>query len=319
MPRLFSKTDTMKQFLKLMLPLFFVPHLLCGEKNSEDPLFSEIIAEFRKHSVKKNFLNWKVIEKVLKTDSLADTNEKLSRLLRIINDGHSSIITPDGQCLQAKTYSLDAPPVGLYPPGYIEVESIPESSIRDSYAYIERIVHQICRADSLNVRRWVVDLRKNTGGNFWTMFQAISILLGNGNYNAFGDPSGNQSLCRIQDGFVFQDSLKVFPSFQPRKIKHPPQGILVLTSPLTASAAEALVLALKHSPRTRIAGTATFGATTTITKRTVASYQLRIASGAMYDHGGRRQEGQLFPDIPLRNSVQADSLIKSFLQPNGDQ
>lgn len=146
---------------------------------------------------------------------------------------------------------------------------------------------------------WVVDLRLNTGGNMWPMLAAAAPLLGEGELGAFVLKGGERWLWTFAGGTLRADGVAMAAAPDaPALLPSPP--VAVLTSGLTASAAEALAVAFRGRPGARSFGEATAGVPAV--NRTFPlpdGATLFLTVGRFADRTGRVYEEPLPPDVEL--------------------
>lgn len=147
-------------------------------------------------------------------------------------------------------------------------------------AYIDAAQAAIRDCAAAGAKAWIVDLRRNRGGNMWTMITGIGPLLGDGLLGAFINADGGQTRWFHRSGVsLYQQSGKPeevehmrasnpVPTF---KAKTTP--VAVLTSRLTDSSGEMTLIALRGRKNTR-----TFGETTTGNVTGVAMHELKDGS-----------------------------------------
>jgi carboxyl-terminal processing protease len=147
--------------------------------------------------------------------------------------------------------------------GYVSLPGTPGTD-----AFVQGVRHGIAAADSPNVCGWIVDLRRDTGGSMWPMFQAIRAIVGEPPFGSFVDSSGARTVWAYPTAGDGSDSGPV------TTLSHPHGPIAVLTSRLTAGAAEALVVSFRGRPETRSFGEPTWGTPT-------SSHFYSLADGAL--------------------------------------
>ena len=148
----------------------------------------------------------------------------------------------------------------------------------------------IAKADSPDVCGWIVDLRRNTGGSMWPMFQALRAIIGEAPIGSFVDGSGTRTPWAYP-----QDADGAAPP-----LSHPRGPVAVLTSRLTAGAAEAIVVAFRGRPDTRSFGEPTWGTPT-------MSQSYALVDGAMLqmteafdaDRTGFEYHTRIAPDVAM--------------------
>jgi carboxyl-terminal processing protease len=121
----------------------------------------------------------------------------------------------------------------------------------------------------------VVDLRRDRGGSVPPMLVAVGPVLGDGRAVGYRDKNGATTWYGYADGAVSLDSQPQWSlaASRPAQLPRPAPPVAVLTSRLTASAGEAVVMAFRGRPRARSFGEATAGVPT-------GNAQHRLADGA---------------------------------------
>lgn len=162
--------------------------------------------------------------------------------------------------------------------GYIDVPGVVgggDSFDRDSVAAIRG-------ADATPICGWVVDLRRNVGGNMWPMLHAVRPILGEGNPFTY----------RYGKGPWSQEPVYL--------LKQPNPAIAVLTSRLTVSSGELLAVAFRGPPTTRTFGEATSGlSTSNMNYPLVDGAMLVVTTSRAADRTGRVYDGPIQPDQPV--------------------
>jgi len=162
--------------------------------------------------------------------------------------------------------------------GYIDVPGVVgggESFDRDAVAAIREV-------DRAPICGWVVDLRRNVGGNMWPMLHAVRPILGEGNPFTY----------RYGKGPWSQEP--VYP------LRQPNPAIAVLTSRLTVSSGELLTVAFRGPSATRTFGEATSGlSTSNMNYPLVDGAMLVVTTSRAADRTGRVYDGPIQPDQPV--------------------
>jgi hypothetical protein len=120
---------------------------------------------------------------------------------------------------------------------------------------------------------WVVDLRKNTGGDMFPMLLSVGPIVGEGDLIGFRGRHGFEYFVSYREGGLsgggstFPAPVRV-PDLRPRP------AVAVLTGEQTASSGEVVTVAFRGRPETRSFGSPTSGATT-------AAQWYRLADGAV--------------------------------------
>ena len=181
-------------------------------------------------------------------------------------------------------------------PGIAYLE-LPEMSgtADQAAAYAAAAQRRIRELDRGDTRGWVVDLRRNGGGNMWPMLAGIGPLAGEGALGSFVYPDRVERWgYRAGRAFLGRQAMALVDD--PYAPGHPPP-VAVLTSRLTASSGEFVLLAFRGRPRARSFGEPTAGKPTAnddVILRDGAGLLLTAALGA--DRTGRAYDGAVVPD-----------------------
>jgi C-terminal processing protease CtpA/Prc len=143
-------------------------------------------------------------------------------------------------------------------------------------------VAAIREVDTVPICGWVVDLRRNVGGNMWPMLHAVRPILGEGNpfTYRYGKGPGSQEPVYL--------------------LKQPNPAIAVLTSRLTVSSGELLTVAFRGPSATRTFGEATSGlSTSNMNYPLVDGAMLVVTTSRAADRTGRVYDGPIQPDQPV--------------------
>jgi C-terminal processing protease CtpA/Prc len=183
--------------------------------------------------------------------------------------------------------------------GYVELPALGGGPMAKKYAdLLQQLVRDL---DTDPTRRWVVDLRRNHGGNMWPMLAGIGPVLGEGKVGAFLGSSRPDTFWSYQDGKAVLETYELARVQKPYRLKKPMPPVAVLTSRLTASSGEALVIAFRGRPRTRFLGEPTAGVPTgNEEKRLRDGAALFLYTTLEADRTGKAYEGKIDPDQRVR-------------------
>lgn len=159
------------------------------------------------------------------------------------------------------TYSTTLPVIGKELPdqiGYIETYSAGVNG--EDLSYSEEAQQLIRKLDQQNNCGWIVDVRRNPGGQAMIMSLALAPLRGDGRWFGLKDIAGDISWYTYKfDGFhTINDNATVA---QPYVVQQSAPPIAVLTSPYTASMGEmtAFIFRSRKDAQTRVFGETTGG------------------------------------------------------------
>ena len=243
-----------------------------------EQLLNEVLGFMERTYYRRNEVDWAALEAGAREQLRAaggceDAYASISWCFKQLNERHSFIMP----AAKAAQYTGDEGGLVPEPPLSGLVGEIRGEWLRDSIAYltvpwVRTTDSLICEriADSLQsviagldahggAARWIIDLRRNTGGNCWPMLTGIGPLLGDGvcGYFVAGDQrvpiayrdgsafEGRHVLCRV--------SAEGYHTLRAKK------SIVVLTGHRTVSAGEIVALAFKGKAETCLIGEPTAG------------------------------------------------------------
>ena len=147
---------------------------------------------------------------------------------------------------------------------------------------------------------WVVDLRRNVGGNQWPMLAALSRILGDGAHGAIVPPGGERVTWGTSSGASWMNApdtvvFAVEGFGAPDTSRFP---VALLIDQRTASSGETIVVSFRGRDNTRSFGDQTAGKSSANTTVTLADGSLlNITTSALYDRSGTAYGGPIAPDV----------------------
>jgi carboxyl-terminal processing protease len=153
---------------------------------------------------------------------------------------------------------------------------------------------------------WMIDLRRNRGGDLWTYFAALSPFLGDGEPGGFVYQDGRRETWTLRDGKVYWADEEREESYV-RGPRHRLQGspsppVAFLTGPLTEAAGELVVVAFQGWGNTRTFGEPTLGSPHLIQHGLLSDGVRLFVSGAEgMDRNGIVYNSPIIPDeaVPI--------------------
>jgi carboxyl-terminal processing protease len=197
--------------------------------------------------------------------------------------------------------------------GYISLPPLPGGA-QLARRYVTVGSKQIDAAATAQPRGWIVDLRDNTGGDMWPMLAVVAGLLHRGVLGYFARPDHRMQAWSLNRWFV---SLGRRPMARARargRFLRPDQSpVAVLTSSRTASAAEAVLLALRSQSPVRTIGAPTAGMTTANHTHLLRDGSRLMISEAYYADAGRQLiTGPIGPDQRAGQDGGGDALAAAL-------
>jgi carboxyl-terminal processing protease len=194
----------------------------------------------------------------------------------------------------------------------VVTKCFPESE-RQFVAYETKLQRVVAELDQSHPAGWVVDLRGNVGGNMWPMLAGIGPVLGEGDHLGEFFTVDGHSVWRYRHGVAsdIENGKEVpYPGVEgaPYKLEGAP-NVAVLIDHRTGSSGEAIAIAFRGRPNTRVFGEHTAGVSTvneTFALPDGASLWLTI--GVQADRTGKQYPDGLEPDeeIRLANTILPD-------------
>jgi C-terminal processing protease CtpA/Prc len=154
--------------------------------------------------------------------------------------------------------------------------------------------------DRTPVCGWILDLRRNPGGDIWSYIAAVGPILGEGDLGGFEYMDGRRETWTYRNGEVlwnneYRDESEIDGSVYKLKRVNP---VALLISPATQAAGELLLVAFQGRPDIRSFGEPTRGLPTLITHTTLSDGSQLFVSGAnSFDRNGNLYSGPIHPDV----------------------
>ncbi|HYK77571.1 MAG TPA: S41 family peptidase [Daejeonella sp.] len=279
-----------------------------SETDSLSATLREVFVKVKQNSVFRTSVNWDELEhKVFnysgRTITEADFKDKVRLIFTTIGDKHGAFFY-NGERLGMDRSWVNQLRVPENQPDKVTLTT---KLLEDGYGYIllppdERYDSQNCQRyqDSLcslglqTLKGLVIDLRLHQGGSIYPLFSGLNQVYG---ARYFGS---NMNL----DKKVFQKWTVHDGSYGRNQIYNrckPNSGlkIVILTSPITASAGEMMAVALKGRPKTLFIGEPTAGLTTMNLRFTLGKNTLAVAASIIADRKGRIYRDNIFPDLTI--------------------
>lgn len=262
----------------------------------------ELIRANALHADRVDWERWSTqIDGVSSTaETTADTYPLVRALLADLEDNHSSLFTPDQ--LAAVTGSSETLDGGLPSGdttsgiGHLRLPDVAAPADSDAAASYITTAREVLSAESCG---WILDLRRNGGGNVFVMLSAAAPLLGAGPAVGYRSREGVTVTYEIGEdgGVVTSDGVVLVEPHWPLD-PHPAMGpVAVLQDRETASSAEGIVMALRGRPMTRSFGAPTRGVPTGNQLFALSDGSaLNLTTTKGVDHLGQTHDAPIDPD-----------------------
>jgi C-terminal processing protease CtpA/Prc len=204
------------------------------------------------------------------------------------------------QTADSPSYPLEVPGrrLGGEPHGVGYIELPPYSGY--PYIYPGLAHERIRNLDQSPLCGWIIDIRRNGGGNLWSYLAAIGPILGEGDVGGFLYADGTHELWSYRDGKVFwagnerEESLVQGGIYTPKRSMMP---VALLTGPATIAAGELVIVAFQGRQKVRTFGEPTRGLPTLSMHTPLSDGAHIFVSGAFgTDRDGNVYKGPILPD-----------------------
>ncbi|MEU0171635.1 S41 family peptidase [Streptomyces iakyrus] len=234
-----------------------------------------------------------------------DTYQVIKVALSKLGDGHSGFIDSKRAKELQGDEQIRNPVEGRALAGRMGYLSLPgvQGSEKVYQQYVREGRNAVAKANRPNACGWVIDLRRNRGGNMWPMLAVVGPILGDGDVGAFVDADGKRTVWSIEKGSPRLDGESTGWGTSP-PVGGGSAPAAVLTSRSTASSGEAVTVAFRGRPNARSFGEDTTGVPT-------GNAQHRLSDGAILnltevkdaDRTGRAYDSPIPPDQPVVDNL----------------
>jgi carboxyl-terminal processing protease len=180
--------------------------------------------------------------------------------------------------------------------GYLDLQGVVTDEA-GQLAWAQSVHDAIRTIDEIPRCGWVLDLRKNRGGYIYPMLASIGPLAGTGMLAGKRDASGAIDRWTYADGRLSVNDKVQSAVANPYRLRADDLPVAVLTSNLTASAAEAVTISFIGRANARSFGQDTMGLTTFTVMRAMPDNALLSVTNAVdIDRAGTPYDGPIAPD-----------------------
>lgn len=268
----------------------------------------------KKNSIFKDKINWpsldnhlQIISKGMETvDDTSLAIQYIMKHLKEAGDNHSFIDSKES--FDKKSTSN---PTAIEPEsqlldqniGYVMVPAFSSLNKEVGSSFAEKIQSMIRKLDADHpIKGWIVDLRKNMGGNMHPMIAGLGPLTGEGVLGYFAD-SKKKTPWKYANGTCGAITVP-----NPYVLKDPKAKIAVLMGPRTASSGEATAISLIGKDNVKTFGQPSAGYTSANRGFKLSDGRnLLLAVSYEMDRTGKEYKEKIQPDIPVAPSENANT------------
>ncbi|WP_018627635.1 S41 family peptidase [Niabella aurantiaca] len=281
-------------------------------------LIKEVRDLIRQHALYADSMNWKQIDETVgvisggqkTTDDAKPVIRYLLAQLKKAGDHHSFHMSVTA----SKNYNqpikkLEDATSRLLPGdiGYISVPGFGSTNDSAMTVFAQNIQDLVRELDTKNeIRGWIIDLRKNTGGNMYPMIVGLGPFLKKGALGYFVRGKKKSAWSIMRKGNKAWSGGTVVPAAY--TIKDGRSKIAVLVGPRTASSGEFTTISFIGRPNTKLFGQPTAGYTTANSSfRLSDGSTLLLATTYAADRKKHHHIGRIMPDVPVEQSKDKDA------------
>lgn len=267
---------------------------------------NEIDKHIKKHSIVADSIDWKKLSQSLDTLTADEDEERYkkritrvyTKILRDKGDKHSFFRTSSQiqNHKQNDTATIFASSNYLGDNiGYIKIFGFSSYKRETVQKFADNIRNQIQQLDTTYIiRRWIIDLRNNTGGNMWPMIAGLNAIMDDGVAGYFlSSKTGRKQPWIIRNGIINHTNLTIIKY----KIRQPNVSIAVLLDKNTASSGEMTAISLIGLPNSKTFGQPTAGYTSVNSKiKLKDGTELYLATGYCADRNKKNYFDKIIPD-----------------------
>lgn len=274
------------------------------------PMLESVLALLRDHALAADRVDWQA--RAREVDGLGPvvSRHRAYAIMRgwiaALDDGHSFVKTPEQVWRDRDPTRMVMPTVAFDADGLATIRLPGLQSAPDGreQRYVGELQRGIAAAAAGARCGWVLDLRGNHGGTMWPMLAGLKALLGPGELGYFESRQGRSPAWHAGDHV----ELVLAPE---AGLERAP--LAVLYGARTASAAEAVAIALRGRAASRAFGMPTAGLSTG--NRTLPLPDgglLGVAASRELDRTGRAYTGPIDPEV-LMPEERAESAARAWL------
>jgi C-terminal processing protease CtpA/Prc len=232
--------------------------------------------------------------------SESDVHSAIAATLRRL-DPHSRFLAPvrAGELRSAQTRVDRVQPNPETAIAYIDMRGFRGTDPESMLAYVRALREGIADAEAGRTCGYIVDLRRNPGGNMWPALLGVQPLLGTGVVGGFRTRDGSEAWWRLEPDRASAADVVAIAARKPlpRSDTAAARPVAVLLGTETASAGEAVAIAFRERPATRFFGWHTAGLTTAnATFKLSDQAALVLAVAEMIDRRGNAYSRYVSPD-----------------------
>lgn len=297
--------------------------------------YEKLVNAFREHSLDKSKIDWTEFERRVLEKALISKDSAIILALDLNNNPHTYYKTKGRILYSSKLNKKNrVEPINdcfeinfqkdFHDIGYIEIPAFQTdlNNIKDQKKkaenYINQIIDSIRERDNNNLKGWIIDLRKNSGGNMWPMLIALTPFYPDGTLGYFIGEKEEVSWSKINDQ-IFYDTLSQTKKYISSPINYELINknlkIAVLVGNKTSSSGEAVAISTKAIANAKLFGSKTSGfATANRTIKITDGEFLILTEAVDADINKIEYRDGIMPDFSFNCAELSGGLMKWFTE-----
>lgn len=278
----------------------------------------DAIAKIRENAYRAGEVDWPAQRRLAEAIAAgavtaSDAHAAVSMLLAALKDGHSFLAPPsvaDKLATDTRTDDFGVRSAIVHGKAYLDMPAFVGTHVARTDAFVGDLRSRIQSMAKAGACRWIVDLRRNTGGNMFPMLDGLVPLLGEGTLGYFVGRDA-KTAWTVKDGHTLPggDAEMRVRSPSAFLVDEGRAAVAVLTGPRTASSGEAVAVSFRGRPDTRSFGQPTAG-------QSSGNRGVRMSDGAMLlimtslfaDRNGVVHGNEIAPDEPVAEGAKDSPL-----------
>jgi len=272
----------MKRVLPISL-IFFLFLFACKQSiEMERPsILDEMIDIAAAKSINKNNIDWEGFrQKVYDRFENEGRYAAIQDYLRMLNDNHSFYVNTNNQTLNGRTpdfscsesnFAFNNLPEDI---AYVRIDGYVGFN-EQGRTYANAIQTQIKIQDKENIKGWIIDLSRNTGGNMFPMISGASSFFEDDEIlGYFIDPEGNNIEWGVNEGSsYFKNRNNLMTTISKYQLKNTEAKLAIIVGGETASSGEGTAISFIGKENARLFGERSCGLST-------GNEQFRLSDGS---------------------------------------
>lgn len=277
------------------------------------------IDTIKTYSYYRDKIDWSIVEKkILKNYERAkhesETYQGIRECFKILNDKHSFVEIKD-------SLSEEGAPLPVYTKfnekkqiGYIKVNWFVGDQKAEK-AYITNLQNEIKRQGHLNIKKWIIDLRGNFGGNMWPMLAGLASFYNENDTLGYFVSNKKEYSCWLYKKNFYVGEDLVFNVANTYKLKGKTK-IAILIDHITASSGEAIAITFKNRPNVLFFGKPTAGVSSgNVFFEINDNVSLYLTTCVMADANRKIYGDKILPDVLLDfNDDNSKNIVYRYLE-----